>query len=199
MRENYENQEPGPANQPQSPQKDLKNKSYNYKSQKDDIDEEIYEGKRGKRAFAYVWNILWSLVLIIFFNFYSSYIAYFQYEQSNSTLIWHKFTILTEGFQDIVPLITAGLIIIAAGSIMLLILDKYILSRVVELVSAIFAIAVLGNILIMFPFDFNIIPYDKVANLLPLILKIVLGIIILILIIQVISNFVKIVAKIAKK
>jgi len=199
MKENYENREPGPANQPKSPQKDLKNKSYNYKSQKDDIDEEIYEGKRGKRAFAYVWNILWSLVLIIFFNFYSGYIAYFQYEQSNSTLIWHKFTILTEGFQDIVPLITAGLIIIAAGSIMLLILDKYILSKVVELVSAIFAIAVLGNILIMFPFDFNIIPYDKVANLLPLILKIVLGIIILILIIQVISNFVKIVAKIAKK
>lgn len=95
MKENYENREPGPANQLQSPQKELKNKSYGYKSQKVDIDEEIYEGKRGKRAFAHVWNILWSLVLIIFFNFYSSYIAYFQYEQSNSTLIWHKFTILT--------------------------------------------------------------------------------------------------------
>ncbi len=82
---------------------------------------------------------------------------------------------------------------------MLLILDKYILARVVELVSAIFAIAILGNILIMFPFDFNIIPYDKVVQLLPLILKIVLGIIILILIIQIIANFVKIVVRIAKK
>ena len=197
--ENYENREMGPANQLQSPQKDFKNKSYGYKSQKVDIDEEIYDGKRGKRAFAHVWNILWSLILIIFFNFYSSYIAYFQYEKANSTLVWHKFTILTEGFQDIVPLITAGLIIIAAGSIMLLILDKYILARVVELVSAIFAIAVLGNILVVFPFDFNIIPYDKAAKLLPLILKIVLGVIILLLVIQIISSFVKIVAKIAKK
>jgi hypothetical protein len=199
MRESNENREPGPADQPQLSQKNLKNKSYSYKNQKDDIEEEIYEEKRGRRAFAHVWNILWSLVLIIFFNFYSSYIAYFQYEQSNGTLIWHKFTILTEAFQDMIPLITAGLIIIAAGSIILLILDKYILSRVVELVNSIFAIAVLGNIFIMFPFDFNIIPYDKIAKLLPLILKIVLGVIILILIIQIISNFVKIVAKIAKK
>jgi hypothetical protein len=199
MREENENRVPGPANAPQVSEKDLRNKSYSYRNQRVDSAEEIYEGKRGRRAFAYVWNIIWSLVLIIFFNFYSSYIAYFQYEQSNNTLIWHKFSILTEDFQKIIPLITAGLIIIVAGSIILLILDKYVLSRVVELISAIFAIAVLGNILIMFPFDFNIIPYEKVAQLLPLILKIVLGIIILILIVQVISNFVKIVVKIAKK
>ena len=199
MRENNENRDPGPANAPKLSEKDSRNKSYNYKSNRADGDEEIYEGKRGRRAFAYVWNILWSLVLIIFFNFYSSYIAYFQYEQLNNTLVWHKFTILTEDFQKIIPLISAGLIIIAVGSIILLILDKYILARVVELISSIFAIAVLGNILIMFPFDFNIIPYEKVAQLLPLILKIVLGMIILILIIQIIANFVKIVVKIAKK
>ncbi|MHB1275599.1 MAG: hypothetical protein ACYCXQ_05990 [Candidatus Humimicrobiaceae bacterium] len=199
MREDYEGHDPGPANAPKSYGKDLRNKSNSYRNPRADSEEEIYEGKRGRRAFAHVWNIIWSLVLIIFFNFYSSYIAYFQYEQSNNTLVWHKFTILTQDFQKIIPLITAGLIIITAGSIILLILDKYILARVVELISAIFAIAVLGNILIMFPFDFNIIPYEKVAQLLPLILKIVLGIIILILIVQIISNFVKIVVKIAKK
>jgi len=199
MRDNYDNREPGPANAPKPSQKDFQNKSYGYKNQNTDSDEELYESKRGRRAFAHVWNILWSLVLIIFFNFYSSYIAYFQYEQSNGALIWHKFTLLAESFQDMIPLITAGLIIIAAGSIILLILDKYILAKVVELVSAIFAIAVLGNILIIFPFDFNIIPYDKVVQLLPLILKIVLGVIILILIIQIIANFVKIVVRIAKK
>lgn len=199
MRENNENRDPGPANAPKSSEKDLRNKSYNYKGNRADSDEEIYEGKRGRRAFAYVWNIIWSLVLIIFFNFYSSYLAYFQYEQLNNTLVWHKFTILTEDFQKIIPLISAGLIIIAVGSIILLILDKYILARVVELISSIFAIAVLGNILIIFPFDFNIIPYERVAQLVPLILKITLGVIILILIIQIIANFVKIVVKIAKK
>jgi hypothetical protein len=198
--ENNEKRNPGPANAPKvSGIRDSGNKSYSYKNQRSEIDEEIYEEKRGRRAFAHVWNIIWSLVLIIFFNFYSSYIAYFQYEQSNGLLIWHKFTILTEDFQKLIPLITAGLIIIAAGSIILLILDKYILSRVIELISAIFAIAVLGNIIIMFPFDFNIIPYEKIAQLLPLILKIILGIIILILIVQIIANFVKIVVKITKK
>ena len=80
-----------------------------------------------------------------------------------------------------------------------MILDKYILARVVELISSIFAIAVLGNFLIMFPIDFNIVPYEKVAQLLPLILKIAVGLIILILIVQIIANFVKIVVKIAKK
>jgi len=199
IREDYNKQEPGPSNASKPYEKDLRNKSNNYKGSRPDGDDEIYEAKRGRRAFAHVWNILWSLVLIIFFNFYSSYIAYFQYEQVNNTLVWHKFTILTEDFQKIIPIITAGLIIIAAGSIVLLILDKYILAKIVELISSIFAIAVLGNILIMFPFDFNIIPYEKVVQLLPLILKIVLGIIILILIVQIISNFVKIVVKIAKK
>ena len=194
----YDDNYPQPSDAPHLPEKDLRKKPEN-KSYIIDRDEEIYAGKKGIRAFAHVWNIVWSLVLIIFFNFYSGYIAYFQYEQSNNILIWHKFSILTENFQNIIPLITAGLIIIAAGSIMLLILDKYILTRVVELISSIFAIAVLGNVLIVFPFDFNIIPYEKVAQLLPLILKIVLGIIILILIVQIISNFVKIVVKIAKK
>ena len=198
-KEDYENHDPGPSNVPKSYEKKPGNRSGSYERTWVDTEDEIYEAKRARRAFAHVWNIIWSLVLIIFFNFYSSYIAYFQYEQVNNTLVWHKFTILTQDFQKLIPLITAGLIIIAAGSILLLILDKYILARVVELISSIFAIAVLGNILIIFPFDFNIIPYDKVAQLLPLILKIVIGIIILILIVQIISNFVKIVVKIAKK
>ncbi|MEI7616073.1 MAG: hypothetical protein WCJ54_05100, partial [Actinomycetota bacterium] len=55
MRDNYENREQGPVNTPRPSQKDLQNKSYVYKSQKADIDEELYEEKRGRRAFAHVW------------------------------------------------------------------------------------------------------------------------------------------------
>lgn len=187
------------AKAPSSSDRNNSNRDYNYRSQRTSRDEESYDDKRARRAFSYVWNIIWSLILIIFFNFFSTYIAYFQYEQSNGSLIWHKFTLLTADFSKLVPLITAGLIIIVAGSIILLIFDKYILARVVELISSIFAIAVLGNFLIMFPIDFNIIPYEKVAQLLPLILKIAIGLIILILIVQIIANFVKIVVKIAKK
>lgn len=161
--------------------------------------EESYEDKRGRRAFSYAWNIIWSLILIIFFNFFSNYIAYYQYEESNGTLVWHKFTLITGDFSKLIPLITAGLVIVIAGNIILLIFDRYILARIIEIIGSIFAVAVIANFLLMFPIDFNIIPYDKVAELLPLILKIVLGLTILILIIQIIANFVKIVINIAKK
>lgn len=199
IRDDKSGKNPESAKAPGSSDRDNNNRDYNYRSHRTSRDEESYDDKRARRAFSYVWNIIWSLILIIFFNFFSTYIAYFQYEQSNGSLIWHKFTLLTADFSKLVPLITAGLIIIVAGSIILLIFDKYILAKVVELISSIFAIAVLGNFLIMFPIDFNIIPYEKVAQLLPLILKIVIGLIILILIVQIIANFVKIVVEIAKK
>jgi len=187
------------AKAPSSHKGNYGGEDYIYRSHRADHDEESYENKRGRRAFSYVWNIIWSLVLIIFFNFFSSYIAYYQFEQSNGALAWHKFSIITSDFSKLVPLITAGLFIIVVGNIILLIFDRYILARIIEIVCAIFAVAVIANFLLLFPIDFNIIPYDKVAELLPLILKIISGLIILILVIQIIANFVKIVARIAKK
>lgn len=158
-----------------------------------------YDEKRGRRAFGYVWNVIWSLVFIIFFNFFSRYIAYFQFEKVDGTLKWNVYPIITAGFSKLIPLITAGLVVILIGNIILLIFDRYVLSRIIEILSSIFAIAVLANIMLVFPFDFNVIPYDQLSEMLPLILKILFGLIIFILVILIIANFVKIVIKIAKR
>lgn len=158
-----------------------------------------YEKKRGKRAFGYVCNVIWSLVFIIFFNFYSRYIAYFQYERIDGSLHWNVFPIITPDFSKLIPLITAGLFVILIGNIILLVIDRYVLSKIVEILSSIFAVVVLVNVVIAFPFDFNIIPYNQLSEMLPLILKILSGLIILILIILIIANFVKIVIKITKR
>jgi len=158
-----------------------------------------YEEKRGKRAFGRVWNVIWSLVFIIFFNFFSKYIAYYQYEKINGSLHWNVYPIITSDFSKLVPLITAGLSVILIGNIILLIFDRYVLLKIVEILCAIFSIAVLANIMLVFPFDFNIIPYDKLSQILPVILNIILGLIIFILVIMTIANFVKIVIKIAKR
>lgn len=158
-----------------------------------------YDEKRGRRAFGYVWNVIWSLVFIIFFNFFSRYIAYFQFEKVDGTLKWNVYPIITAGFSKLIPLITAGLVVILIGNIILLIFDRYVLSRIIEILSSIFAIAVLANIILVFPFDFNVIPYDQLSEMLPLILKILFGLIIFILVILIIANFVKIVIKIAKR
>jgi hypothetical protein len=158
-----------------------------------------YNEKRGRRAFGYVWNVVWSLVFIIFFNFFSRYIAYFQFEKVDGTLQWNVYPIITAGFSKLVPLITAGLVVILIGNIILLIFDRYVLSRIVEILSSIFAIAALANIILVFPFDFNVIPYDQLSGMLSLILKILFGLVIFILVILIITNFVKIVIKIAKR
>ncbi|MCE5329330.1 hypothetical protein LLG07_03225 [bacterium] len=199
MEENNKKDNPESVKAPNTPNRNYDDRDYGYRSHRVDHNEESYENKRGRRAFSYVWNIIWSLVFIIFFNFFSSYIAYYQYEQSDGSLVWHRFSIITGDFSKLVPLITAGLFIIIVGNIILLIFDRYILAKIVEIVCAIFAVAVIANFLLLFPIDFNIIPYDKVAELLPLILKIASGLIILILVIQIIANFVRIVVKITKK
>ena len=199
MEEDNKKENSESAKAPNLRDRNYDDRNYGYRSHKSDRDEESYENKRGRRAFSYVWNIIWSLVLIIFFNFFSSYIAYYQYEQSNGTLAWHRFSMITGDFSKLVPLITAGLFLVVVGNIILLIFDRYVLAKVIEIVCAIFAIAVIANFLLLFPIDFNIIPYDKVSELLPLILKIASGLIILVLVIQVIASFVKIVVKIAKK
>jgi len=158
-----------------------------------------FEEKRVKRAFGHVWNVIWSLMLIIFFNFFSKYIAYYQYEKIDGSLNWNVYPIITSDFSKLVPLITAGLSVILIGNIILLIFDRYVLLKIIEIVSAIFSVAVLANIMLVFPFDFNIIPYDKLSQILPIILNIILGLIIFILAIMIITNFVKIVVKIAKR
>jgi hypothetical protein len=158
-----------------------------------------YEEKKGRRAFGYVWNVIWSLVFIIFFNFFSKYIAYFQYEKVEGLLKWNVYPIITSGFSKLIPLITAGLLVILIGNIILLIFDRYVLSRIVEILSSIFAVAVLANIILVFPFDFNVLPYDQLSEMLPLILKLLFGLIIFILVILIIANFVKIVIKITKR
>ena len=182
-------------------QKNYDNQYYSHRSQKEVnyYDDENYASKRGRRAFSYVWNIFWGIILVIFFNFYSDYIAYYQYEQSGNNLIWHKFPIITSDFSKLVPLITISLAIIIIGNIILLIFDKYVLARVIDLISSIFTIAVLGNFLMLFPLDFNLIPYDEVAKWLPLSIKIIIGIIIFVSVVNIISNFVKIIINIAKK
>lgn len=168
----------------------------NVSQNKTDIE---YDKKRGRRAFGSVWNIIWSLVFIIFFNFYSKYIAYFQYEKINGSLHWNVFPIITPGFSKLIPLITAGLFVILIGNIILLVVDRYVLSRIVEILSSVFAVVILVNLIIAFPFDFNIIPYNQLSELLPLIIKILAGLIALILVILIIANFIKIIIKITKR
>ena len=167
-----------------------------YRRSKKEIE---YEENRSRRAFSYVWGIVWSIILIIFFNFFSKYIAYFQFEKVNGELVWNIYPITTQPFNTIVPLITAALIVLTAGNIILLIVDRYVLARVIEIITAIFASAVLVNFILLFPLDFNIIPYDKISEFAPLALKIILGIVVLVLIIQIITNFVKIIARMSKK
>ncbi len=188
-----------PQNNRQPEKTPLYERNHLYESVSHNRPDTEYEKKRGRRAFGSVWNVIWSLVFIIFFNFYSKYIAYFQYERINGSLHWNVFPIITPDFSKLIPLITAGLFVILVGNIILLVIDRYVLSRIVEILSSVFAVVILINIIMAFPFDFNVIPYNQLSEMLPLIIKILSGLIVLILVILIIANFIKIIIKITKR
>ena len=120
-------------------------------------------GARTGRITGSAFALAWSVALLIFFNFFNQYIAYYQPIQTGNIIQWQMSTLVTSGFYVWLPLLTATLILSIIGHAFIIGFDKYILRQAVEIFLAIFGVATAVNLLVIFPFNFNVIPYADVA------------------------------------
>jgi uncharacterized membrane protein len=124
-----------------------------------------YYSMRAKaaRVTGSAFAIAWSAALLIFFTFFSQYIAYYQPLEIGNVTQWQMHSLVTSGFSLWLPLLTATLILSIIGHAILIAFDKYILRQLIEMILAIFGIATVVNLLVIFPFNFSVIPNADVA------------------------------------
>ena len=119
---------------------------------------------RGGRITASALAIAWSIALLIFFNFFNQYVAYYHSETVDGVTTWIRYPFFTEDINLWLPILTATLIISIIGHIILIILDRYILREMIQIVINAFSLWTVLTLLTVFPFDFSVIPNAAAAD-----------------------------------
>ena len=119
---------------------------------------------RSGRITASAFAIAWSIVLLIFFNFFNQYVAYYHSETVGGITTWTRYPFFTEDINLWLPILTTTLIITIIGHIILIILDRYILREMIQIVINAFALWTVLTLLSVFPFDFSVIPSTTAAE-----------------------------------
>ena len=157
---------------------------------------------RSGRITASAFAIAWSIILLIFFNFFNQYVAYYHSETVEGPMggitAWTRYPFFTEDINLWLPILTTTLIITIIGHIILIILDRYILREMIQIVINAFALWTVLTLLSVFPFDFSVIPSTTAAEatylgvrILLIFISVGVGIAILVSVIKLIVNAVR--------
>jgi len=117
--------------------------------------------RREGRITASAFAIAWSIVLLVFFNFFYQYAAYYTYDTTLGTLSRESF--FTNKIGDWLPILNTTLAISIISHIVMIILDRDILRQALHVIIDGFGLATVITLLVVFPFDFNVIPNSVVA------------------------------------
>ena len=156
-----------------------------------------FKGSSGRTA-ASVFAIVWSIALLIFFNFFNQYVAYYHSETLDGVTTWTRYPFFTEDVNLWLPVLTATLIITIIGHFILIILDRYILREMIHIVINAFSLWTVLTLLTVFPFDFSVIPSTSAAEatysgvrIFLIFISVVVGIALLVRVIKLIVNVVR--------
>jgi uncharacterized membrane protein len=132
---------------------------------------DYFTGTRAGRIAGYSAAIFWNLVLLIFFSFFHQYIAWYHIQPDGSVIV---LPMLTNGYFAWLPILITALLLSIAAYIVLIIYDKYWLRETIQIVLNIIGVAVVVNLLHIFPFNFNVIPNNTAVYVAPIAVTIVL-------------------------
>jgi hypothetical protein len=128
-------------------------------------------GAKTGRIVASSLAIAWCVALLIFFNFFNQYIAYYH---SVSPGHWQINTLITSDFNLWLPILDTTLALTILAHALFIVYDKYLLRQIARLALGILGIATIVSLLIIFPFDFNVIPNTDASYWAPIGLSVAL-------------------------
>jgi uncharacterized membrane protein len=123
---------------------------------------EYTEFKREGRIVASSFAIAWSVILLVVFNFLNQYIAYYTYHADTKSWSWESF--FNSDINAWLPILNAALGISIIGNIILIIVNNRIVRDAVHVFTNGFNLAAVVTLLIIFPFNFNVIPNADAAG-----------------------------------
>jgi len=158
-----------------------------------------FTGTRSGRITGYAFSIFWSFLILVLFNFYSHYIAIYNREMIDGVSRWTSYPLLTPDFCQWLPIVTAALIAVIIGNIILMVHDGYFFRQTVHISMDLFSLAATISLLVIFPFDFSVMPGNDLTNLLNPIVTAVLALASAGMGIGIIVRFVKLMAAIIRR
>jgi len=108
------------------------------------------------------FGIFWSIVLLIVFNFFHQYIAYYTYHAATKSWTWQSF--FTNDISVWLPVLNAALAVTIAGNIVLIVVNNKIVHNAIHFLMNGLSLASVLTLLIVFPFNFDVIPNSEAAG-----------------------------------
>ncbi len=161
----------------------------------DTIRDDRHGRARPGRVAGYSIAIIVNVLLLVFFALFHRYIAFY-YSDPGGDIV--RVPILTEAYYTFLPILATALVITIAAYIVLLIYDRYPLREIMQIVLAVIGVAVMVNLISIFPFDFSRIPNAYVAGIMPSVATIIFVVVAVALGISALVRFVRLVVAIAQ-
>jgi hypothetical protein len=125
--------------------------------------EDFFERRRAGRITASAFAIAWCIALRVFFNFFYQYIAYYHANTYGGIVTWERYPFFTDDIHLWLTILTAALIVSIIGHFILIFFDRYALRQVIHIIIAAFSLATVVTLLVVFPFDFYVMPNTAAA------------------------------------
>jgi uncharacterized membrane protein len=158
--------------------------------------DDYFRGSRAGRIAGYSAAIFWDVVLLVFFAFFYRYIAWYQVQPDGSVV---GVSMLTNGYFAWLPILITALLLSIGAYIILIIYDKYWLRETVKIILDIIGVAVVVNLLRIFPFNFSVIPDNTAVQVVPILVTIVLILIAVGLSIAALVHFIKLMVNLSRQ
>ncbi len=133
--------------------------------------DDYFNRTRTGRIIGYSFAIFWNIVLIIFFSLFYQYIAWYSVGDDGNLIVM---PLLTSDFLSWMPVLITSLSICIVANIILIVYDRYWFREAVQILLEIIGMAVVIYLIIIFPFDFSVIPNAVATEILPTVTKAVL-------------------------
>ena len=139
--------------------------------------------------------IFWNVVLLVFFSFFHQYMAWYHVEPDGGVT---RLSMLTSDYFIWLPILVTALVISVTANILLLIYDRYLFREIIQIILTVIGVAVVVNLVSIFPFDFSVIPNATAVDFVPVVVTIVLIIIAVGLGVGALVRFIKLIVSVAK-
>ena len=126
--------------------------------------EEYFTKKRGGRIAASAFTIAFSIAVLIFFNYFNDYVAYYSSDKVDGVVTWTRAPFFTGDISLWLPILTTALVVSIIGHSIMIIFDRYVLREILQLIIDAFSLASVITLVIVFPFNFNVIPSASIAE-----------------------------------
>ena len=149
-----------------------------------------FKGSHAGRVVGYSIAIFWNVAVLVFFSFFHKYIAWY-HTGADGTVT--RLSLLTDEYFLWLPILITAVVITITGNIIMIIYDRYWVRSVTEMILNLVSIIVIANLVVIFPFNLDVIPNSGLSEALQVGLPISLIFIAVVLGIAVIVQFVKLI------